>query len=92
MSTTTTVETSIRVTPSPYLPKVSNDRIHTLDELIKRRVSELGDSPLIGYPKEGIADFEEHSARAVDRYVDACAVRLQELGLALIVSDFNGDK
>lgn len=62
--------------------------IYTIDELVKRRALELGDAPLIGYPKEGLLDFEEHGARAIDRYVDAAAQKLQELGLSSVVSDF----
>ncbi|KAK1625155.1 hypothetical protein BDP81DRAFT_397925 [Colletotrichum phormii] len=54
----------------------------TLDELIKRRALELGDAPLLGYPNEGLLDFEKHSARAVDRYVDVAVQKLQHLGLS----------
>ncbi|KAI0528045.1 hypothetical protein F5B22DRAFT_16969 [Xylaria bambusicola] len=59
----------------------SRRSIFTLDELIRWRASEMGDSPLIGYPKHSLLDFEEHSARSVDRYVDAAADKLQQLGL-----------
>ncbi|KAL2876832.1 hypothetical protein SGCOL_007855 [Colletotrichum sp. CLE4] len=58
----------------------------TLDELIKRRALELGNAPLLGYPNEGLLDFEEHSARAVDRYVDAAVQKLQQLGLSCVDS------
>lgn len=59
--------------------------IATIDELIKRRAAELNDSPLIGYPRRGLVDFEEHSARAIDRYADAAVVILQRLGLQAVV-------
>ncbi|KAK5636711.1 hypothetical protein RRF57_012423 [Xylaria bambusicola] len=59
----------------------SDGPILTLDELIRHRASEMGDSPLIGYPNHSLLDFEEHSARSVDRYVDAAADKLQQLGL-----------
>lgn len=59
--------------------------ISTIDELIKRRAAELNEAPLIGYPRRGIVDFEEHSARAVDRYADAAVVILQRLGLHAVV-------
>jgi hypothetical protein len=36
---------------------------------------------LIGAPVTGLTDFEEHSARDVDKFADAAAARLQELGL-----------
>ncbi|KAL0936953.1 nrps-like enzyme [Colletotrichum truncatum] len=58
--------------------------IYTIDELIKRRALELGDTPLIGYPKEGLLDFEEHSAAAIDRYVDAAVQKLQDIGLSSV--------
>ncbi|KAJ3557841.1 hypothetical protein NPX13_g9845 [Xylaria arbuscula] len=60
----------------------SNRPIFTLDELIRRRASEMGEAPLIAYPNHSLLDFEEHSARSVDRYVDAAAEKLQQLGLA----------
>jgi hypothetical protein len=60
--------------------------ILTLDDLIRSRASEMGDSPLIGYPNHSLLDFEEHSARSVDRYVDAAADKLQQLGLPPVVS------
>jgi hypothetical protein len=65
---------------------ISSDEIYTLDELIKRRASELRESPLLGYPREGLIDYEEHSASAVDRYVDAAAAALQQRGLKPVVS------
>ncbi|KAF6799434.1 nrps-like enzyme [Colletotrichum sojae] len=58
--------------------------IYTIDELVKRRALELGDAPLINYPKEGLLDFEEHGARAIDIYVDAAVQKLQELGLSSV--------
>lgn len=64
----------------------SDDEIYTVDELIKRRAAEMGDAPLLGYPKTGYTDYEEHGARAIDRYVDAAVQKLQEIGLAPVVS------
>lgn len=79
---TQTLETAVR-----QLKVSAQDRpFFTIDELIKKRVLELGDAPLLGYPNEGLLDFEEHSARAVDRYVDAAVQRLQQLGLPSVVS------
>lgn len=72
--------------PKRTLLPTHPDEIHTIDELIKRRASELRDSPLIGYPKEGVTDYEEHSAFAVNRYADAAAEALQQRGLKKVVS------
>ncbi|KAK1499486.1 hypothetical protein CCUS01_00211 [Colletotrichum cuscutae] len=83
MATQTTTVTQLKVS--------AQDRsFFTLDELIKRRALELGDAPLLGYPSEGLLDFEEHSARAVDRYVDAAVQRLHQLGLSSV--DSNSEK
>lgn len=60
-------------------------KLYTVDELVKRRASELGDAPLLGYPAAGVDDFVEHSARAVDKYVDAAVVELRKLGLNPVV-------
>lgn len=91
MSTTTTYTLASEArTPLSYGAADESKRpIPTIDELIKRRASELNETPLIGYPKQGIVDFEEHSARAIDRYADAAVVTLQELGLnAVVCQDF----
>ncbi|KAF2676380.1 acetyl-CoA synthetase-like protein [Lentithecium fluviatile CBS 122367] len=69
------------ITLTRKLAVATNEEIYTIDELIKRRAAELGDAPLIGYPKEGVTDYEEHSARALDRYADAAAEALQRKGL-----------
>ncbi|KAJ4993616.1 hypothetical protein SVAN01_00670 [Stagonosporopsis vannaccii] len=62
-------------------PIAAQDSILTIDELIRRRASELRDAPLIGYPKSGVTDYEEHSAIAVNKYADAAADVLQRRGL-----------
>lgn len=64
----------------------SDGQIYTIDELIRRRAAELKDAPLIGYPNEGVTDYEDHSAVAVDKYADAAAEALQRRGLKKVVS------
>lgn len=86
VSTTSTVVSEAQMTLSSLKSENYLKPLHTIDELIKQRASELGDEPLIGYPKEGIIDFEEHSARAIDRYTDAAVQALQGLGLQPVVS------
>ncbi|KAJ2979344.1 hypothetical protein NUW58_g7223 [Xylaria curta] len=82
MATTLTIAPEGRAFAEGPQPLVDPSRpILTLDELIRRRASEMGDSPLIGYPNHSLLDFEEHSARSVDRYVDAAVDKLQQLGL-----------
>lgn len=72
--------------PTRTLLPAHDAEIYTIDELIKRRASELRDSPLIGYPKEGVTDYEEHSAFAVNKYADAAAEALQRRGLKKVAS------
>ncbi|CAO2652055.1 Nn.00g003380.m01.CDS01 [Neocucurbitaria sp. VM-36] len=79
MSRTTTA-TGLRTTQIPS----QNDEIWTIDELIKRRASELKAAPLLAYPRGGLTDYEEHSALAIDRYVDAAADALQRRGLQIV--------
>lgn len=74
---TRTTTTSSKLTVSEL------DRpLYTVDELVHRRALDIPDAVAIGYPKEGLLDFEEHSFRAIDRYVDAAVQRLQELGIS----------
>lgn len=68
--------------PSPC--STNDGQIFTIDDLIRQRATQLGNATLIGYPKTDVADYEEHSARAVDGYVDAAAHVLQHKGLELV--------
>ncbi|KAH7139904.1 hypothetical protein B0J13DRAFT_478253 [Dactylonectria estremocensis] len=71
-------------TPAVSRPQAAEleTKLHTLDELLKSRALVLGDSTLLGCPAAGVDDFEEHGARAVDKYVDAAVVKLREMGLS----------
>jgi len=84
MSQTSTV--TEEKTTTKLLSTRDEDEIYTIDELIKRRALELRDSPIFGYPREGLIDYEEHSASALDKYVDAAAYALQRRGLIPVVS------
>jgi hypothetical protein len=79
-TTTTVLETSVTLTPV-----ADEEPLYTVDELIRRRAAELGDNVMFGAPKQSTVDFEEHSARAMDKYIDAAVVKLQELGLHPVV-------
>ncbi|KAM0194377.1 hypothetical protein ACHAPQ_008329 [Fusarium lateritium] len=65
----------------PAVQQHSQAKMFTLDEMIKRRAAELGDTILLGAPESGVDDFKEHSAVAIDRYADAAVAKLQSLGL-----------
>ncbi|KAF2023697.1 acetyl-CoA synthetase-like protein [Setomelanomma holmii] len=79
MSQTTTV--TLEPKTAKHILTPNQDEIYTVDELIKHRASELQDSPLLCYPREGLVDYEEHSALAIDRFVNAAAAALQQRGL-----------
>ncbi|KAK5098463.1 hypothetical protein LTR70_002675 [Exophiala xenobiotica] len=58
--------------PSVYL---------TIDGLIRSHAAEDADIPMIGYPAQGVSDYEIHTAKVVDRYVDAACWWYQKQGL-----------
>lgn len=78
--TTTTTSTTKTISVA-----TDEKEIYTIDELIRRRAVELQGSPLLGYPKEGLIDYEEHSAEAINKYADAAAAVLLERGLKVVV-------
>ncbi|SPJ73952.1 related to nonribosomal peptide synthetase MxcG [Fusarium torulosum] len=65
----------------PAVQQHSQAKLFTLDEMIKRRAAELGDTILLGAPESGVDDFKEHSAVDIDRYADAAVAKLQSMGL-----------
>lgn len=69
-----------RPPPSTYL---------TIDGLIRSHASEEDDIPMIGYPEKGVSDYEIHTAKTVDRFVDAACWWYQENGLQSAVSPSN---
>lgn len=71
---------------TPPVQSFDLPKMFTLDEMIKRRASELQDAPLLGFPEAGVDDYKEHSAIAIDRYADAAVAKLQKLGLKSVVS------
>ncbi|KAH7324196.1 hypothetical protein B0I35DRAFT_349133 [Stachybotrys elegans] len=68
----------LQVIPTPKPP---DERPFILDEVIRRRALEVDQSPVLCLPKQGATDFEEHTALAIDGYVDAAVMRLRQLGL-----------
>lgn len=58
----------------------------TLDGLLRSHASEEDDIPLVGYPAQGVDDYEVHTAKMLDRYVDAACVWYQQQGLIPAVS------
>jgi len=60
----------------------------TIDGLIRSHAAEDAEIPMIGYPAQGISDYEIHTAKAVDRYVDAACWWYQKQGLQPAVSAY----
>jgi hypothetical protein len=78
MSTTTTVERPSAVkqgVPSPetYL---------TLDRLLKSHATDPSDPILLGFPAKGISDYEEFTAKDLDRFTDVAVANFVNHGLA----------
>lgn len=84
----TVTQTQTRLDPASFgkMRLKTHDSLYTIDDLIRSHASEPEDFTLIGSPVEGLVDFKEHSARDVDKFADAAAARLQELGLKSVVS------
>ena len=59
----------------------SHDTLFTISDLIRAHAAEPEDFPLVGAPISGLIDFEEHSARDIDRYADAAAHHFLDCGL-----------
>lgn len=61
----------------------------TIDGLIRSHGAEDDDIPMIGYPAQGVSDYEVHTAKTVDRYVDAACWWYQKQGLHSAVSNLD---
>ncbi|KAI5205354.1 acetyl-CoA synthetase-like protein [Aureobasidium subglaciale] len=81
MSSITQTKTAFDPASFGKLRLKSHEFLYTIDDLIRSHAAEPEDFTLIGTPVTGLTDFEEHSARDVDKFADAAAARLQELGL-----------
>ena len=84
-TTTTVLETSKESTPSPtpntFIP------VHaTIDDLLRSYVAEPVNTPLVGYPVQGVSDFEEYTAKDLDRFADAAVARYMTVGIEPAVS------
>ncbi|KAK5132675.1 hypothetical protein LTR08_008719 [Meristemomyces frigidus] len=57
------------------------EKFLTIDGLLKSHAAEPTQTPLICYPAKGVSDYEEHTAKALDKFTDAAVARYLELGL-----------
>ena len=78
MSNTMTIEQTSTVraeeppSPSKYL---------TIDGLLKSHATDSSNPVLIGYPAKGVSDFEEFTAKDLDRFADAAVAKYISRGL-----------
>jgi hypothetical protein len=66
----------------------SPDTYLTIDGLLKSHASDPSNPILIGYPATGVSDFEEYTARDLDRFADIAVRSYGDLGLPPAVSNF----
>ena len=83
---TTVLETSKESASNPtrnsFIP------VHaTIDDLLRSYVAEPVNTPLVGYPVHGVSDFEEYTARDLDRFADAAVARYMNAGIEPAVSN-----
>lgn len=62
------------------------EQYHTIDGLLRSHAADTDDKGLICYPAKGVADFEEHTAKDLNRFTNAAVARYVELGLEPAVS------
>ncbi|KAL1649596.1 hypothetical protein SLS58_001653 [Diplodia intermedia] len=53
----------------------------TIDELIRAQAARADDPVLVAYPATDVDDFEQYTAKRLDRYADAAAAKYKSLGL-----------
>ncbi|KAI1612711.1 hypothetical protein EDD37DRAFT_607373 [Exophiala viscosa] len=56
-------------------------RYQTIDHLLRQYASDGGETPMFGYPAKGASDYEIHTVRMIDQYVDAACWWYQAQGL-----------
>lgn len=98
IETATMVESQASPTAADIAERLLNGTLHaqypsihrfmTIDGLLKSHANELDEAkrPLICYPVRGAADYEEHTAGALDRYTDVAAQFYMGNGLKPAVS------
>lgn len=73
---------------SQYLGKMSaEDKIWTLDQLLRQRAIDEDQTPLVAFPKtrQGITDYELITGASLNRFVDGAAKCLIRKGFLAVV-------
>ena len=89
MTSTATIEArsrSVVFRPVDHSLNPEPEKFHTIDGLLRSHASEHDQPPLVCYPAKGVADFEEWSARDLNKFTDAAVARYRASGLEPAVS------
>ena len=62
------------------------EKFHTIDGLLKSHAAESDQKPLMCYPKSGVSDFEEYTAKAIDEFVNSAVQYYIENGIQSAVT------
>ena len=65
------------------------EKFITIDGLLRSHAAEADQKPLVCYPHSGVSDFEEHTAKDLDRYVDLAVQFYIRNGLKPAVSSWS---
>ena len=61
----------------------------TIDGLLRSHAAEPDQKPLVCYPYQGVSDFEEHSAKDIERYTNLAVQFYVRHGLEPAVGAFD---
>ncbi|KAI7353505.1 hypothetical protein KC336_g22374, partial [Hortaea werneckii] len=84
MISTATIEAqsrSVVFRPVDHSLNPEPEKFHTIDGLLRSHASEPDQPTLVCYPAKGVADFEEWSARDLNKFTDAAVARYRASGL-----------
>lgn len=91
-STVTTATTSVVDQEQSLTPEFSREelareaeygykRFGTVDGILRSHAADPSNPVLFAYPVHGVADFEEYTAKDLDRFVDAAAAKYISFGV-----------
>lgn len=60
----------------------------TIDGLLRSHAAEPDQTPLVCYPYQGVSDFEEHTAKDIERYTNLAVQFYLRYGLEPAVGPF----
>lgn len=89
---TTKTEAASPAAAKPFFNDFSRhpptEKFMTIDGLLRSHAAEPDQTPLICFPYQGVSDFEQHTAKDIDRYVDLAVQFHTRHGLQPAVKTF----